>query len=193
MAAPNNQANDHEASRFPKSMPGDFLLYSDNSFDTRYEDDFDAEIGALGEGNGAYDSGYYSSPNLESPKVDVLDADKRESSFVWCSHGVQDTRFCTDAAASVKSNHGSTYDGTVNQSTASIEKPAPRNGSGSKRSKRNIAHDLETLSISKSSRSSEDDTGPTPLQTWLRAVHRHESLAYRLEEPAKGRKTAGRQ
>lgn len=146
-----------------------------------------------GERRWAYDSGYYSSPNLESPKVDVLDAEKRESSFVWCSHGVQETQFCTNTAASVKANHGSTFDGTVNESTATIEKAISHKGSCSKRSKRNIAHNFETPSIPKSSRSSEENTGPTPFQIWLRAVHRHESLAYRLEQPAKRRKTTARQ
>jgi len=189
MAAANNQNSDHATFLLTNSKPTeDFILFLGNTSEIQYEDNFDEDIGALKVERDVEDSGYFSSENFEYANGDNVDVDVPEASSMWCTDCVSG-RFTTDAAASTKASHGSAYDGIGNESIAIVEKFPSSGNPNRKRSKRSISRALDRPS----SCPSHKVTGPTPIQTWLQTHHRHESLAYRLEQPAKRRKTTGRQ
>jgi len=190
MATSNKQANDHATSLMANSLPANDILAQGNTllYDfILYENNFNADISALEESGkeerDVGDSGYFSSENFDS-KDGVPGKGQREISYAWSIDDVDGYSFFSDIGASTEVNHGSTYEGIANEDNSSDEK-----GEGSKRQTRSITN-FNNLSLPEYSRSSDKITGPTSLQRWVQTKERHESLAYRLEQPAKKRRKA---
>jgi hypothetical protein len=193
MAASNNKVNGQGTGHYTNKKNADDWLFQGNTTpEIYYEDSFEADISALDEAN---DSGYFSSENIES-SIDITDDDKSKVSYVWSADGLEGDHFSTDAAASTKANHGSIYDGVRNESTTTLEKGTSSPGQTLKSPRARLYDDFEDLSLPTYSDYSDYilNTAPLTLQKWVQTPERHESIAYRLEQPAKRRRTSsGRQ
>jgi len=183
-----------QAIRFSTSIPkqkkvaDDWPFQGNTSSEISYEDNFDADISLLEESS-ANDSGYFSGENIEFAADKTADDDQGKFSYLWSTDSQQGDEFSTDTSASTKPDHGSTYDSIRNESTVTFEKGTSSCGQSKKSSKRSIIHDIDSSSTPKYSVFSGKVTSPTPLQIWVETHERHESIAYRLEQPAKRRKT----
>jgi len=194
MAASDNKTNEHGTVHYTNGKNADDWPFRGNTTtEIHYEDSFEADIGALEEAN---DSGYFSSENVESSIDNITDDNKSQVSYVWSADGLEGDHFSTDAAASAKANHGSTYDGVKNESTTTLEKTAASPGQTLKSPKARLYDDFDELPPPTNSDYSDYflSTAPSLLQIWVQTPERHEKIAYRLEQPAKRRRTSsGRQ
>jgi len=110
--------------------------------------------------------------------------------------------FFADLDASTKANHSSIYDGTNNESTTYIERSCVYDAQEDKFRRTNIydsvyeavhewvdqsiyeaINDFDIRSQPDYSRPSHDPTVLSPLEKWANAYERHESIAYRSEQP----------
>jgi len=187
MAATNNNL----ATLFPSDFfTKDWILFPDYNTPKGYSrDSFDEDLSALEQECSPLDSGYFSGENLESSPVNKVTVGEVETSHSGTTERVQADASSQGPATLAKANHGSIYDGIKNESTTKIEKGTSLDSKNHKPAKRSMSHDTEDQSLPKSSQIGEGITSPTPLQSWVEHGHLHEFLAYRLEQPAKRRKT----
>lgn len=176
----------------------DFVLFPDYNPEDHLEDDFDADVSALGEEGSPLDSGYVSGGNLESKSVEKSTVvDETNVSYADASESVRAGLSTLDIAALAKVNHDSIHKAGKNENTTAVEKESAHTLPATKSPKRAMSHDIEDPSPPTHSQLSDKITSPTPLQSWVQldqADYRHELLAYRLSQPSKRRKTgAGRQ
>jgi hypothetical protein len=172
----------------------DWVFQGNNTTEILYDDNFEADISALEDEGGANDSGYFSSENLESTEDKTLDSEEKKVSSVCSTGTLQRDCFSTDTFTSIKVDYRTTYNRVENESTEIVPKGTSYVSQSLKSSKRGIIYDFDTPSVTGYSRFSDEIISPTSLQTWVSTHERHESIAYRLEQPAKKRKTAtGRQ
>lgn len=190
MAAPNSQINGHATDHYTKEKNANDWPFQGNTYpEIRYEDNFEADISAIADSN---DSGYFSSENVESNNDNITRSDNPKISYPWSTDSLQGDSYSGDTAASAKANHLSIYDGVKKENTATIEKTASPDGHTLKSPRARLHDDFEDLSLPTYSEYSDYflSTAPTWLQTWVQIPERHESIAYKLEQPAKRRKTS---
>lgn len=194
MAASNNQVNRQGNGHYTKKKNAEDLPFQGNSsLDIHYEDSFEADISALEEAN---DSGYFSSENVESSVDNITDDDKCKVSYVWSADGLEGDHFSTDAAASAKANHGSIYDGAKNESTTTLGNGTSLPGQTLKSPRARLYDEFEEFPLPTYPDYSDYflSNAPLTLKKWVQTPERHESIAYRLEQPAKRTRTSsGRQ
>jgi len=139
----------------------------------QYDEDIEADFKAV-----ANDSGYFSSPPLEASSRDTPSSSNptKKKENVESRKASSVGSLYADTAASVKPNYGSIYD-MIDIADAK------------KRTRPQVYDDFEEDdSPSWPSLFSDAITAPTPLDLWERSHHRHELLAYRLEQPTKRRR-----
>jgi hypothetical protein len=188
MAAANNQNNGYGSGDFVNGWTSsDFVLFPRSASEIPDEHDFDADITALEKEYGPTDSGYFSSDNFDTGADENVEENKKDVPFVWCQHGHQEYTYSTNAAASTTANHGSTYNGVDNQNTATIESAGSHRR---EKAKKVTIHNHGGRSPRSYSRSNDKITNPSRLESWLESRERHEVIAYRLEQPAKRRRTS---
>jgi len=190
MAASNSQINEHATGHYTNEKNANDWQFAGNTYlEIHYEDNFEADISAIADSN---DSGYFSSENVESHSDKITDNDKLKTSYPQSPGSLQGDSYSDDVAASAKANHGSIYDGVQNENTATVEKGTSYNGQTLKSPKARLYDDFEELPLPTYSEFSDEflSTAPTRLQTWVQTPERHESIAYRLEQPAKRRRTS---
>jgi len=143
MTPSTSQANGHSNRYYSTTKKeDDWPFQSNTSLEISYKDNFDADISAALEDPN--DSGCILNANLESSKDKVTIVDRND--YLWSTDSVQGDSYSEDVAASIKSNHGSIYDGQKNESTATLERVSPP-GQTLKSSKRARLFDFDDSSL----------------------------------------------
>lgn len=184
MAATNNYNNGQAGGDLVNGWSSsDWVLFPGSESDISYRYDIEADFTALEKEVGPNDSGYFSNENFDAVDENV----EKQVPIVWCQHNQYVHTYATATAASMIANHGSTYDGVVNESTFTIEAADPQYDQEPKKSK---AHRHKRHSSRSHSKSSSKKATPHCLESWLKNEERHEKIAYRLERPSERSKTS---
>jgi len=157
-----------------------------------YEDNFEADISLIS----ANDSGYFSGDGLESSAESntnqTADVEGSTSPYAYTQAGTFSDIGYADTAASVKSNHGSIYDGVLNESTQLIPSSTHYDSQATITPKSHPSpRNYENVSQSrKYARFSNELAGPSPLEQWQQTYARHEYISTQFQQPAKRHKAA---
>jgi len=167
-----------------KKSANEFPFLGSTLSEIAYEDDyavFEADIALIE--SSPNDSGYFSGDGLDDSQR-VIDSEN-----ATIPHDVQAANTFAEelyggTAASVKANHGSIYDGQKIESTKYIGHGTFPNSQSTVSTKRSD----DKPPRRKYSDFDDEVTGPSQLDLWAETHERHESIAYKFEQPAKRRK-----
>lgn len=188
MAATNNYNNGQAGGDLVNGWTSsDWVLFPGSESNTSYQYGVDADSTTFENKFGPNDSGYFSNENFDAVDENIEDEDP----IVWCQHNQYEHTYAAEAAASMIADHGSIYEGAVNESTSTIETANPKY---SQEPKKTRTHRHKKHSSRSHPKSTSKTVTPDRLESWLEKEERHERIACGIEQSSKRRKTsAGRQ
>ena len=177
------------AKTYDGTRPTEWAFVGNVLFDSFYSGNFDEDIDAIVESVGD-DSGYFSND------IDALDATNSDVTTNASSHRSPDSghsmsrlhadNFYADMPASNKSNHGSSNNDRLNQSTTHLERrpSATQNANRLSKTLYHLVQEHEQKTPHKFSSVASTGSRSFALEHWESTNQRHEWIAYQLDKPA---------